>query len=56
MPAVPRVSLEWLLREYDRFLLIDSVWVRTGVGAGGAGQSAIRSTWQLPDLTEVSQE
>jgi HAD superfamily hydrolase (TIGR01450 family) len=29
---------------------IDSVWVRTGLGASAAVQGAIRPTWQLPDL------
>jgi len=29
---------------------IDSVWVRTGLGAGNSSQSTIRPTWQLPAL------
>ena len=32
---------------------IDSVWVRTGLGVGNSGQSAIRPTWQLYNLRQV---
>jgi HAD superfamily hydrolase (TIGR01450 family) len=31
---------------------LDSVWVRTGVGASDAAQARIRPTWQLPALAQ----